>query len=66
MDRLEVREFEIREVVLAVLTYGREHGVEVVTAYEQVTDFLTEARQPYSFQEIKEYIFANPEIQACT
>lgn len=64
MENIELREGEIRAVALTVLTYGKEHGVDVVTAYERVTDFLTEKRQPYSFQEIKEYIFANPEIQA--
>ena len=55
---------EMRKIALSVLTYEREHGVDVVTAYEQVTDFLTEKRQPYSFREVKEYIFAHPEIQA--
>jgi hypothetical protein len=64
MEKQEILELDMHEIVLAVITYGREHGVDVVTAYERVTDFLTEKRQPYSFREIKEYIFANPEIQA--
>ena len=64
MEKQEIREPEIQSIVLTVITYAKEHEVDVMKAYERVTDFLTEKRQPYSFKEIKEYIFANTEIQA--
>lgn len=59
-----MEKIEIREIVLIILSYSQEHEVDVLTAYEHVTEFLTHKRQPYSFKEVKEYIFENPGIQA--
>lgn len=54
---------EVREMAVMVLAYMQEHEIDILTAYKQVTEFLTEQEQPYPFQEVKQYIFDHPEIQ---
>lgn len=54
-----MRNLKIREVSEMVFRYMQEHQISLLEAYNIVSEVLAKQANPYSFEDIKNYLFHN-------